>query len=191
MKTFEIKGSVRTETGKKVAKALRSEGLVPCVLYGSEGNVSFNLAADDLRHLVYTNQAYVVELNIDNKKYSAIIKDMQFHPVTDQLLHMDFMSVSDDKPFAIQIPITLTGSSEGVKAGGKLSLQMRYLKVKGLRKDLPETLSIDISNLGLGKSILVNDLSFPNLEIMNAKSAVIVTVKLTRAARGAAAAEKK
>ena len=191
MKTFEIKGSVRTETGKKVAKALRSEGLVPCVLYGSEGNVSFNLAADDLRHLVYTNQAYVVELNIDNKKYSAIIKDMQFHPVTDQLLHMDFMSVSENKQFRIQIPITLTGSSEGVKAGGKLSLQMRYLKVKGLRKDLPETLSIDISNLGLGKSILVNDLSFPNLEIMNAKSAVIVTVKLTRAARGAAAAEKK
>jgi large subunit ribosomal protein L25 len=191
MKTFEINGSTRTETGKKVAKALRSEGLVPCILYGSEGNVSFNLAADDLRHLVYTNQAYVVELNIDNKKYSAIIKDMQFHPVTDQLLHMDFMSISEDKPFTIQIPITLTGSSEGVKAGGKLSLQMRYLKVSGLRKDLPETLSIDISNLGLGKSILVGELSFPNLVIMNAKSAVIVTVKLTRAARGAAAAEKK
>jgi large subunit ribosomal protein L25 len=191
MKTFEINGSTRTETGKKVAKALRSEGLVPCILYGSEGNVSFNLAADDLRHLVYTNQAYVVELNIDNKKYSAIIKDMQFHPVTDQLLHMDFMSISEDKPFTIQIPITLTGSSEGVKAGGKLSLQMRYLKVSGLRKDLPETLSIDISNLGLGKSILVGELSFPNLLIMNAKSAVIVTVKLTRAARGAAAAEKK
>lgn len=188
MKTFEIEGSVRTDLGKKATKALRKDGLVPCVLYGSEENVHFALSASALHHLIYTDKVYIVELKIADKSYSAIVKEIQFHPVSDEALHIDFLSVTEQKPVSINIPIKLTGSSEGVKAGGKIQLQMRYLKVKGLRANLPDSLSVDVTNLGLGKSIQVSELSFDNLELLNAKNAVIVSVRLTRAARGAAAA---
>lgn len=184
MKTFEISGSLRTDLGKKATKALRSEGLVPCVLYNVEGNIHFTLSTQDLHHLIYTDKVYVVNLSVDGKTYEAIIKELQFHPVSDEVLHIDFLPVSDDKLVSINVPVKIIGSSEGVKAGGKLQLQMRYLRVKGMKADLPDFLEVDVTKLGLGKSIQVGELSYDKLELLNAKNAVIVSVKLTRAGKG-------
>ncbi len=187
MKTFELKGTLRDNLGKKATKAYRGESLVPCVLYGGDEVKHFNTTADGIRKLVYTPEVFVINLELEGKIVSAIMKDLQFHPVSDQLLHVDFLQVSDKKPITMEIPVVLEGLAEGVKAGGKLSLEMRKLKVKGLYKNLPEKLVINIENLGLGKTIQVGALNFPNLELLNAKDNVVCAVKLTRAARGAAA----
>ena len=187
MKTFELKGTLRDGIGKKAAKAYRGESLVPCVLYGGEEVVHFNVTTDGIRKLVYTPEVFIVNLELGGKSVSAIMKDLQFHPVSDQLLHADFLQVSEKKPITMEIPVVLEGLAEGVKAGGKLSLEMRKLKVKGLYKNLPEKLTINIAELGLGKTVQVGALSFPNLELLNSKDNVVCAVKLTRAARGAAA----
>ena len=187
MKTFELNGSKREGTGKKAAKAFRKEGLVPCVLYGGGENVHFSVTKEGIRKLIYTPEVFIVNLTIEGKSCSAILKDSQYHPVTDELLHADFLQISEDKPVTIEIPVVLEGLAEGVKAGGKLSLEMRKLKVKGLYKNFPEKLVVNIENLGLGKTIQVGNLSFENLELLNAKDNVVAAVKLTRAARGAAA----
>lgn len=189
MKTFEISGSSRTEIGKKITKALRAENKVPCVLYGGEKNHHFVLTESDLHHLIYTPNVYIVELIIDDQKVKAIIQDIQFHPVTDKVLHMDFYQVFDEKPVTIEIPIKLHGLADGVKEGGKLSLRLRKIKVKALISALPDELDIDITNLKLGNTIKIADLAFDGLELINAKNAVICSVNLTRAARGLAAAE--
>lgn len=188
MKTFELKGTVRAELGKKATKANRAGDNVPCVLYGMGENVHFTATASDLRKLLYTPEVYVVNLDVDGKKCKALMKALQFHPVSDKVLHIDFLEVSEKKPVIVEIPVKLQGLAEGVKAGGKLALQMRKLKVKGLYTDFPEAITLDVSNLGLGKSIQVGAVSVEKLEILNAKNAVVAQVKLTRAARGAAAA---
>lgn len=188
MKTFELKGTLRTELGKKVAKAERASDVVPCVLYGGESNFHFAVTNSDLRKLVYSPEVFVVDLKIEGKVIKSIIKALQFHPVSDKLLHIDFLEVNDKKPVAVEIPVKLEGLAEGVKAGGKLALEMRKLKVKGIYSDIPENLVVDVTNLGLGKTIQVGTLTVPNIEILNAKNAVVCQVKLTRAARGAAAA---
>jgi len=192
MKTFEIKGSKRVAGGKKAVKALRKEGLVPCVIYGN-GNeaVSFAVEEAQFRNLIYTPNIYIVNVDIEGKSYKAILKDLQFHPVSDELLHVDFLEVTDDKPVTIAIPISIEGNSEGVRAGGKLQVEMRKLIVKGLIKDLPDVLKIDITTLGLGKAFKVQDLKFENLEVLNAKNAVVVSVRMTRAAKSAAAEATK
>lgn len=192
MKTFEIKGSKRVAGGKKAVKALRKEGLVPCVIYGN-GNeaVSFAVEEAQFRNLIYTPNIYIVNVDIEGKSYKAILKDLQFHPVSDELLHVDFLEVTDDKPVTIAIPISIEGNSEGVRAGGKLQVEMRKLIVKGLIKDLPDVLKIDITTLGLGKVFKVQDLKFENLEVLNAKNAVVVSVRMTRAAKSAAAEATK
>ncbi len=187
MKTFELKGTLRNDLGKKASKAYRVENMVPCVLYGGEEVKHFNATTEGIRKLVYTPEVYIVNLELDGKTVTAIMKDLQFQPVSDQLLHADFLQISDKKPIIMEIPVVLEGLAEGVKAGGKLSLEMRKLKVKGLYKDFPEKLAINIENLGLGKTIQIGALSFPNLELLNAKDNVVCAVKLTRAARGAAA----
>jgi large subunit ribosomal protein L25 len=187
MKTFELKGSKREETGKKAAKAYRKESLIPCVLYGGEEVIHFTVTKEGIRKLIYTPEVFTVNLSIEKKKYTAIVKDTQFHPVSDALLHADFMQIFKDKPVVMEIPILLEGLAQGVKDGGKLSMNMRKLKVKGLYKDFPEQLVINIENLELGKTIQVGDLNFDNLELMNNKDNVIAAVKLTRAARGLAA----
>lgn len=187
MKTFQLSGSQRDGIGKKAAKAYRKESLVPCVLYGGGDVVHFTIEKEAIRKLIYTPEVYIVDLTIDGKSTTAVLKDSQYHPVTDELLHVDFLRVVADKPIVFEIPVVLEGLAEGVKAGGKLSLEMRKLKVKGLYKDFPEQLKIDISSLGLGKTMQVGSLSFDNLELLNAKDNVVAAVKLTRAARGAAA----
>lgn len=198
MKTIQINGTARDVFGKKNAKALRKENNVPCVMYGlkvdENGNqvaTHFTVSNDELRKILYTPHIYVVDLNIDGTVYNTIIKEAQFHPVKDNVLHVDFLQINEEKPIVIEIPVVLDGLAEGVKAGGKLNLQMRKLKVKGLYTNVPERLHIDVTNLGLGKTIQVRALSFENLEIKNAKDAVVCAVQLTRAARGAQAAANK
>ena len=186
MKTFELTGSKREGTGKKAAKAYRKESLVPCVLYGGNEVVHFTVTKEGIRKLIYSPEVFIVNLSVDGKKYAAILKDSQFHPVSDELLHADFMQVFADKPVVMDIPIVLEGLAEGVKAGGKLSMDMRKLKVKGLYKNFPEKLVINIENLGLGKTIQVGNLNFENLELLNSKENVVAAVRLTRAARGLA-----
>ena len=186
MKTFELKGSEREGTGKKAAKAFRKESLVPCVLYGGDEVVHFTVTKEGIRKLIYSPEVFIVNLTVGAKVYVAILKDSQFHPVSDELLHADFMQIFKDKPVVLDIPIKLEGLAEGVKAGGKLSTDMRKLKVKGLYKDFPERLVINIENLGLGKTIQVGNLNFDKLELLNSKDNVVAAVKLTRAARGLA-----
>jgi large subunit ribosomal protein L25 len=187
MKTFKLEGASRTGTGKKAAKALRKESLVPCVLYGGEEVKHFTVTKEGIRKLIYTPEVQLVDLTIDGKASKAILQDSQYHPVSDELLHVDFMEIFDNKPIIVAIPVVLEGLAEGVRAGGKLSLEMRKLKVKGLYKDMPEKLTINVAPLELGKTIQVGTLSFPKLELLNAKDNVVCAVKLTRAARGAAA----
>ncbi|MDR0546365.1 MAG: 50S ribosomal protein L25/general stress protein Ctc [Dysgonamonadaceae bacterium] len=187
MKTFQLEGSKRELTGKKAAKAYRKESLVPCVLYGGEEVTHFTVTKDGIRKLIYTPEVQIVNLSIGGKTHTAILKDSQYHPVSDELLHVDFQQISENKPVTIEIPVVLEGLAEGVKAGGKLSLETRKLKVKGLYKDFPEKLVINVENLGLGKTIQVGDLNFDKLTLLNAKDSVVAAVKLTRAARGAAA----
>ena len=195
MKSIEINGSLRTETGKKATRELRKSNSVPCVLYGinkdENGNqvaTHFTVTNDGLRNLVYTPHIYVVNLNIDGKVVTAIMKDIQFHPVTDRILHVDFLQIDETSPIVIEVPVKLEGLAEGVKAGGKLALQVRKLKVKALYNAIPERLIVDVTNLGLGKTIKVGELNYEGLQILNAKEAVVCAVKLTRAARGAQAA---
>ena len=198
MKSIEIKGSLRTETGKKAAHSLRQNNGVPCVLYGIQkdenGNqvaTHFTVTVDGLRKLVYTPHIYVVDLNIDGKIVNAIMKDIQFHPVTDAILHVDFLQINEENPIVMEVPVQLEGLAEGVKAGGKLALQTRKLKVKALYNLIPERLVVNVTNLGLGKTIKVGELNYEGLTLLNAKEAVVCAVKLTRAARGAQAAAGK
>ncbi len=188
MKTFQLSGVGRADLGKKAAKAIRHDAAIPAVLYGGEDVVHFTVTQDAVRHLIYTPEIYVVDVTVEGKTYKAILKDLQFHPVSDRLLHIDFLQVFEAKPIVIEVPVVLEGLAEGVKQGGKLSLEIRKLRVKALYTNVPEKLTINVSPLGLGKTIQVGELSFPNLELMNAKNAVVCAVKLTRAARGAKAA---
>ena len=194
MKSIEIKGTARQDLGKKATRELRKNNGVPCVLYGVQKEENglpvathFTVPVEGLRNLVYTPHIYSVNLNIDGQTVTAILKDIQFHPVKDNILHVDFYQITEEKPIVMEVPVQLEGLAEGVRAGGKLALQLRKLKVKALYNVIPERLTIDVTNLGLGKTIKVGELSFEGLELMNAKEAVVCAVKLTRAARGAAA----
>lgn len=188
MKTIEIKGVKRTGLGKKETKKLRKDENVPCVLYGGKENVLFYALKTEFKGLIYTPNAYTVNLDVDGEKYQAILKDAQFHPMSEEILHVDFYQVSDEKKVVIEIPVQLNGFSVGVQAGGKLSTVKRKLKVKGFLKDLPDILDIDVTSLELGKTRKVLDLSFDNLELLDPKNTVVCAVKLTRAAKGAAGA---
>ncbi len=182
MKTFDIKGTERKSVGKKSTKELRRNQMVPCVLYGGEKNIHFAVEEKTFQYLVYTPNVYIVNLDIDGKKYQAIMQDIQFHPVSDAIEHVDFLEIADDRKVNIAIPVKTNGLAEGVKQGGKLMLKLRKLKVRGLPKDFPDTLDIDVTPLVLGKSIKVGELDFKNLDLLDAKNAVVVSVKLTRSA---------
>ncbi len=189
MQTFDINGTKREIGGKKLAKQLRREGLVPCVVYGGKDEIVFSVPEKDFMGLVYTPNIYIVNLNVDGATKKAVLKDIQFHPISGNILHVDFQEIFDDKPVTIGVPLKIVGNSEGVKAGGKLQVEMRKLNVKGLPANLPDILEVDITNLGLGQVIKVGSLHYDNLEILNAKSAVVAAVKMTRAAVSAAKAE--
>jgi len=184
-----LKGEIRADFGKKAARSYRREGLIPCVVYGgnNENNVHFVVKNSDVRNLIYTPEVYLINLVLDGKPSMAILKEIQFHPVKDDILHIDFLHVFPNVPVEIELPVRLEGLAAGVKSGGKLSLDMRKLKVRALAEKLPQELVINVENLELGKSIQVGELSFEGLELLNAKNAVVCRVQLTRAARGAAA----
>jgi large subunit ribosomal protein L25 len=183
MKTIEIKGTFRTELGKKSSKLIRKAGNVPCVIYGKEQNIHFQTHENSFKNLVYTAEAHLVKLIIDDKEYRAVLKDMQFHPVKDNILHADFMEVFDNKQMVISIPVKVSGDSVGVIAGGKLAIKKRTLKVKGLAADLPEFLPIDITNLRIHESVKIGDLSFEKIELLDPKKSMVLTIATSRVAQ--------
>ncbi|MFV0417678.1 MAG: 50S ribosomal protein L25/general stress protein Ctc [Dysgonomonas sp.] len=189
MKTFELKGEARENVGKKASKSFRKEDKIPAVIYGGEQTdaIHFTVTNSDVRKLIYTPEIFLVDLTVGKDNFKAILKDVQVHPVTDAILHLDFLHVFEKKPIVIDVPVVLDGLAEGVKAGGKLSLDLRKLKVKASYDKVPEKVHIDVSGLALGKSIQVGELHFEGLELLNAKNAVVCRVQLTRAARGLAA----
>ena len=184
MKTFELKGEIRTDFGKKAASSLRSKNLIPCIVYGGKDseNISFTVNNSDILKLVYTPEVFVVNLTLGDREMKTVIKELQFHPVKDQVIHMDFLHVYEDVPVVVAIPVRLEGLAVGVKAGGKLSLDLRKLKARALYNNLPETLNINVTKLKLGKSIQVGELSFENVEILNPDEAVVCRVHTTRVA---------
>lgn len=191
MQVFELKGELRTDLGKKATKVLREEKKVPCVLYGGKENIHFSVVEKDLSKLVYTPFVYIVKIMIDGNAYEAVMREIQFHPVTDRILHIDFYHIFAEKPVIIEVPVKLKGFAEGVQAGGKLVQVIRKLKVKALPANLPGEVKLDVTSLGLGKSIKVKELSFDNFEVVNAKEVVIAQVKVTRASKSVEAGDKK
>ncbi len=189
MKVLELKGTLRENVGKVSTKALRKNNELPCVIYGGEKTIHFSVFENEFRHLIFTPNAYLVKLSLGDNVVDAILQDVQYHPVTDRAYHVDFLQVSEDKPISIALPVVTTGSAVGVLEGGKMQLTYRRLKVKGLIKDLPETLEVDVTNIKLGSSIKVGELEYENLELLDSKNAVVASVKLTRAAKGDALEE--
>jgi len=190
MKSFELKGSIREDLGKKATKKARRQGLVPCVIYGGEKPIHFTTPTNDLRKLIYTPHVFIVNLELDGTIYMALLKELQFHPTSDAILHLDFLQILEGKPAVMGIPVVTNGFPEGVQAGGKLKIEMRRLKAKALPKDLPDELTIDVTDIGLGQSLKVRELKFDNLELLDPAGAVVVSVKLTRVAKGMALAEE-
>ena len=185
MNSIEIKGFKREGLGKKDSKKLRNEGKVPCVLYGGEEPIHFYAEAGDFRHLIYTPKVYLIDVDIDGTVYKAVMQDVQFHPVEEQILHVDFLKIVEDKPVKIEVPIKAEGYAKGMRTGGKLKVNLRYLKVKALAKDLPDFIKIDITDLALGDSFKVGQLKLDNIEFLNSKSVPVVSIVITRAARAA------
>lgn len=187
MRVFELNGTPRTELGKKACKTMRKENLIPCVIYGGKENINFTVTQSAIRKLIYTPEIFEIKLTIGKQTMKAILKEVQYHSVSDNILHVDFIEVDDKKPILFRVPIKTEGLAVGVRAGGKISLEMRKLKIKALCKDIPSSLTINVENLEIGKSIKAGDLSFPNIQIMDNKESLVVCVKSTRAAKDAAA----
>lgn len=194
MKEISIVGKKREAIGKKASKALRKEGYVPCNLYGEkkvDGKpvaLSFAIAFSELRKLIYTPHIYVISLDIEGEKHTAIMKEIQFHPVTDAPLHVDFYEVNDQKPITIGIPVKLNGLAQGVRDGGRMNLSIRKINVTAPYQQIPEHLDVDVTSLRIGKSIKVGELSFEGLEMATSKDVVVCSIKMTRNAMAAAAA---
>lgn len=189
MKEINVSGKKRKDLGKKASKQLRKEGYVPCNLYGAaqaaDGKpeaLAFAAPMSELRKVVYTPHIYVINLNIDGESHTAILKELQFHPVTDALLHVDFYAVNDQKPITIGIPVKLVGLAQGVRDGGRMNLSIRKVNVTAPYQRIPEHLDIDVTNLKIGKSIKVGQLNFEGLEMATPKDVVVCSVKMTRAA---------
>ena len=213
MKTFQLEAEPRTVLGKKASKALRNDSKIPVVLNGgkivdlpytgklAEGEkvvelcnnkgiitTDLTVTTEAVLKLIYSPDIYAIELTVNGQKKNAILKDLQFHPVTDKVLHIDLLEVNDEKPVTIEVPVKLEGHAEGVKAGGKLTLSMKKLKVRAIYTAIPERIVVNVDNIKLGQSLKVGDLHYEGLELVNAKNAVVCAVQLTRAARGAQAA---
>jgi large subunit ribosomal protein L25 len=189
MKSVSISGSARTNVGKKDAKALRNSKQVPCVLYGGKEQVHFAVLASDFKNLIYTPQVHTVDLTIAGKKYNAILQETQFHPLTDDLLHVDFLEIIAGKPVTMNIPIKTTGTSPGVRSGGKLVKKLKTLKVNGLVEKMPDTVEIAIDSLEIGQGVRVGDIKLEGLTILNAPNITAISVQVTRAATAAATDE--
>ena len=192
MKSFDLNGTARTIAERsseqtKALKAMRRNSMIPCVLYGGEKNVNFSIKNADVRKLVYSPDIHYVNLNIDGEAHTAIVHELQFHPVKDTILHIDFLEINDQKPIVMEVPLKLEGLAVGVKAGGKMRQLMRTLRVKAIYTNIPESLTVDVTDMGLGKARKIADLSYENLELINPKTAVVCMVAATRQSKDAAA----
>lgn len=190
MKTFDVKGFKREAVGKKDSKKLRADGNVPCVLYGGEEPVHFYVNSKVFLKLLYTPNVYLLNLDVDGEVTKAIIQDAQFHAVEDEVLHVDFLKISDGKPVKIDVPIKVTGYAKGMKAGGKLKVNLRRLRVKALAENLPDTIPVAIDNLEIGQSVRVGELEMENIEFLNSKSVPVASIVVTRAAKAAAGTDE-
>ncbi|MEJ7830932.1 MAG: 50S ribosomal protein L25 [Segetibacter sp.] len=191
MKTITIEGQLRTEMGKKATRQLRSQELVPGVIYGGAKEISFSAPARALRPIVYTPEFMQAEVRVDGDTYTCILKDLQFDKVSDELLHIDFLELVGDKKVIATLPLHLTGVPVGVKGGGKLVTKMKSLKVKALPKDLKESITVDITDLELNANIRVEDVKADNMEILNSPRIPIATVVMTRQLKQEESKEEK
>ena len=182
MKHFELNGNVREVGNKAVIKAFRRQGLVPCNLYGpGMENVLFTVSDRDLQGITNTPASYIIDIKLDNgKAYMAVVHELQFHPVKDNCLHVDFLAVSEDKPIAIKVPVVVSGHPVGVQKGGKFVLVSWSLRISALMKDLPDTLNIDVTKLDIEKRIVASDVKVDNVKVVSPKDTIICTVKATR-----------
>jgi large subunit ribosomal protein L25 len=183
MKTIVINGSFRKELGKKSSKELRRSNNVPCVMYGGKENIHFFTHENNFKNLVYTPDAHLVKLDIEGMEYHVVLKEIQFHPVSDKIIHVDFTEVFTDKPVSIAIPIRVFGDSVGIIAGGKLRIRKRSLMVKGFANDIPEFLPVDITEVKIHQSIKVGDLSYDKIELMDPKRSMVLAVATSRVAQ--------
>jgi large subunit ribosomal protein L25 len=184
MKKIKLEGTVRAGLGKKETKKSRNEQQIPCVLYGNGiGNVHFTASLSSIKPIIYTPEAFLIDLTVSEKNYFAVLREIQFHPLSDEILHIDFFNIDESKPVTIDLPVVVEGNSEGVKQGGKLQVLVRKLKVSALVNDLPERLVVDITDVALGKTIFVKDLSYPNITILTPMSSTVCRIKATRASR--------
>jgi large subunit ribosomal protein L25 len=184
MKTIQISAEKRTELGKKSTRDLRKADHVPCVMYGGAEVIHFQAHENDFRHIVYTPTAFLVELKLGDKVHKAVMQELQFHPVTDKLFHIDFVEVFDDKPVTVELPIALNGEAIGIKNGGKPRQRRRVLKVRGLVANLPDVLEIDVTDVDIGGVIKIGDLTYENLEILDPSRSMIFAVVSSRISKG-------
>jgi large subunit ribosomal protein L25 len=181
MKSVKLSGSLRTNVGKVDAKAIRLKGLVPCVIYGGTEQIHFQADERAFKPVIFTPNAHIVEIDLDGKVYKTVLQEAQYHKITDKLIHADFLQIVEGKPVTANIPVVLTGQSEGVKKGGKLVLKMRKLKVRGIAADLPDSIEVSISKLDIGNSVSVGDITIEGATLLNAKNVSVVSVTTTRA----------
>ena len=180
MKTIELKGTIRKDTGKKYSQQLRMEGNVPCVMYGGEENIHFSMPDLSFKNIVYTPNVYLLKIEIEGNNHDAVIREIQFHPVTDKIIHVDFKEYHPDQLVIINLPVKIIGESIGLKAGGKLRTRRRILKARGLVKDFPEHLEIDITDLDIGHTIKIEDLTIEGLEFLDSPRSMIVSIVSAR-----------
>ena len=182
MQHFELKGQIRKVGNKAVVKAYRKEGVVPCNLYGlGMENILFTVNEKELKGLTNTPKSYIVDLVLDNgKTYNAVLHELQFHPVSERCLHVDFLAVNEEKPIAIKVPVIISGHSVGVQQGGKFTQNTRFIRISALMADLPDDVTVDISSLGLDKKIKAGDLKFDKISVISDKDTIICGVKSTR-----------
>ncbi len=181
MKTVSISGSLRKNVGKKDAKANRKQGKIPCVLYGGKEQIHFIIDEISFNKLIYTPEVFIIKININDKEYESIIQKMQFHPVSDKAIHVDFLEIIPNKPVIIKIPVKLEGNPVGIMKGGVLSFKIRKLNIKALKENLPENVVINIDKLDIGDSIRVSDIDIKDVRILDIHNAVIVGVRTARA----------
>src|SRR5690554_2532343 len=185
MKSIAISGSLRENVGKRDAKELRYEGKVPAVLYGGEKQYHFSVSAADLKSLVYTPDVHFVDLDLDGQKFQAVVQEMQFHPLNDLIRHIDFLELNEAKEVSMNIPVILTGTSPGVRAGGKLVQKLRKLRVKEKPANMPQQIEVSLTPLEVGKSVRVDQIKIENAKVLNNGDDTIVSVIMSRALRQA------
>lgn len=181
MKSVTLSGSLRTNVGKVNAKEVREKGNVPCVIYGGKEQIHFEADIRAFKPVIFTPNAHIVEIDLGGKVYKTVLQEAQYHKINDQLIHADFLEIVDGKPVTANIPVVITGQSDGVKKGGKLVVKMRKLKARGIADKLPDTIEIDITKLDIGDSIAVGDINVKDTTLLNAKNVSVVSVVTTRA----------